>query len=80
MTVITALLRSVHLAFACFAAAAPMVAAWLHCRAARGDTSSRRAGLKLAGWSLVSLALALLTGLLLGLLNYRAEENYSELL
>ncbi len=80
MTVITALLRSAHLAFACFAAAAPLVAAWLHCRAAGGDNPSRRAGLRLAGWSLVSLALALLTGLLLGLLNYRAEENYSELL
>jgi len=80
MTVITALLRSAHLAFACFAAAAPLVAAWLHRRAAQGDNPSRRAGLRLAGWSLVSLALALITGLLLGLLNYRGEENYSELL
>ena len=76
---ITPLLRSVHLASACFAAAAPMAAAWLHCRAARGDSQARHTGLRLVGWSLVSLALALVTGLLLGLLNYLGEENYSQL-
>jgi hypothetical protein len=79
MTWITALLRSVHLASACFAAAAPMAAVWLHCRAARGDSQARHTGLWLVGWSLVSLALALVTGLLLGLLNYLGEENYSQL-
>jgi hypothetical protein len=79
MTWITPLLRSVHLASACFAAAAPMAAAWLHCRAARGDSQARHTGLWLVGWSLVSLALALVTGLLLGLLNYLGEENYSQL-
>jgi len=80
MTWLSVPLRSIHLASACFAAAAPLVAAWLHSRAARGDAQARNTGLRLVGWSLVSLALALVSGLLLGMLNYLVEDNYSELL
>ncbi len=79
-TILAPQLRSIHLACACFAAAAPLVAAWLHSRAARGDVQARRVGVRLVGWALAALALALVSGLVLGIWNSLVQDNYSELL
>ena len=79
-TILAPQLRSIHLACACFAAAAPLVAAWLHSRAACGDAQACRVGVRLVGWSLVALALALVSGLALGFWNSLVQDNYSELL
>jgi cytochrome bd-type quinol oxidase subunit 2 len=80
MQLITALLRSIHISTACLAAAGPLLAAWLHSVAARGNDHARQVGLRIVTWSLISLAVALGAGLLLGFQNHLAEENYGQLL
>ena len=80
MVVITPLIRSLHLLTASFASLAPLVAAWMHCRAASGKEGARGVGLKLASWSLISLGLALVTGVLLGLIGFSSDDNYGDII